>query len=455
MVFHIPADTEISLDLISDYVARHKKALAFNQRMHDAYENDFEIYHLDKKDDGKPDNRVSVNYIKYIIDTFGGFFCGIPIKVSADDEAVADYIEFLDAYNDQDDNNAELAKQMDIDGDAFEMYYADENGEICITYLSSIEAFMLCDESILERPKYFIRWYKSDVVGDESIIHGSWSDENVVQHFSNRGGVWRWEDEPTPHGFAYLPAVRFKENGEGMGLCHSILPINDAYNKALSEKANDVDYFADAYLKILGAVVQNNDVSQIKRNRIINFDSEGETLPVVDFLEKPQADETQENLLDRLETAMFVTSMVANISDENFGNASGVSLKYKLQAMSNLAKTKERKFASGMNQRYKIIFSHPLAQIHGISADDWVGLKYQFTQNYPANVTDEIENARNAEGILSHRTQLEMISVVESVDEELERIDEETEEAMMKAKAISTPAIDKAFNEEEEEGGSE
>lgn len=26
----------------------------------------------------------------------------------------------------------------------------------------------------------------------------------------------------------------------------------NAYNKALSEKANDVDYFADAYLKILG-----------------------------------------------------------------------------------------------------------------------------------------------------------------------------------------------------------
>ena len=455
MVFHIPAETQINIDLISEYITKHQKAITYNLRMHEAYENDYEVYHLPEKEDGKPDNRVSVNYIKYIIDTFGGFFCGIPIKVSAEDEAVAKYIEFLDAYNDQDDNNAELAKQMDIDGDAFEMYYADEEGEICITYLSSNEAFMLCDESILERPMYFIRWYKSDVVGDETVIHGSWSDNTVVQHFSNRGGVWRFEDEPTPHGFGYLPAVRYKENGEGTGLCHSILPINDAYNKALSEKANDVDYFADAYLKILGAVVQNGDVSQIKRNRIINFDSEGETLPEVDFLEKPQADETQENLLNRLETAMFVTSMVANISDEEFGNSSGVALKYKLQAMSNLAKTKERKFTSGMNQRYKIIFSHPLAQVHGVSADSWIGLKYQFTQNYPANVADEIENARNAEGILSHRTQLEMISVVESVDDELERIEDETEEAMQKAKNITTPAIDNAFTEEEEEGGAE
>lgn len=450
MIFHIPADTPISLELIEKYIDKHKKHNAEAVKMHDAYENDYEIYHQEAKDDGKPDNRVSVNYIKYIIDTFGGFFCGIPIKVSAEDEEVGKYIEFLDAYNDQDDNNSELAKQMDIDGDAFEMYYADENGEIGITYLTSLEAFMLCDESILERPMYFIRWYKSDIDDESNVIHGSWSDGTYVQHFSNSSGLWRWEDEPTPHGFSYLPAVRFLENAEGLGLCHSILPINDAYNKALSEKANDVDYFADAYLKILGAVVNETDLPHIKRDRILNFDGDSEKTPVVDFLEKPQADETQENLLDRLETAMFVTSMVANISDEEFGNSSGVALKYKLQAMSNLAKTKERKFASGMTQRYKIIFSHPLAQVHGVSADSWIGLKFQFTQNYPANVADEIENARNAEGILSHRTQLEMISTVENVDEELERIEEERKEAQTTDKS----AIDDAFDDGDVNGKS-
>lgn len=34
--------------------------------------------------------------------------------------------------------------------------------------------------------------------------------------------------------------------------------------------------------------------------------------------------------------------MVANISDESFGTASGIALRYRLQAMDNLAKTKER-----------------------------------------------------------------------------------------------------------------
>ena len=49
-------------------------------------------------------------------------------------------------------------------------------------------------------------------------------------------------------------------------------------------------------------------------------------------LQKSTADGTQENLLNRLETLIYQTSMVANISDESYGNAtSGVALAYKLQ----------------------------------------------------------------------------------------------------------------------------
>ena len=100
--------------------------------------------------------------------------------------------------------------------------------------------------------------------------------------------------------------------------------------------------------------------------------------------------------------------MVANISDENFGTSSGIALKYKLQAMSNLAKTKERKFASMMNRRYKLIFSNPVS---GMRKEDWLSLRYQFTLNYPANVLEE--------------TQLKVLSVVDDVQEEIQRIEEE------------------------------
>ena len=197
----------------------------------------------------------------------------------------------------------------------------------------------------------------------------------------------------------------------------------NAYNKAISEKANDVDYFADAYMKILGALLDEKGLQKIRDNRIINFPGNynGGDLEV-DFLQKPNGDTTQENLIDRLEKLIFQISMVANISDENFGTSSGIALKYKLQAMSNLAKTKERKFTSGMNRRYKLIFSHPRS---GMKKDDWIKLHYQFTPNLPANLLDESEIAGNLSGITSRETQLKVLSVVDNVDEELKRIEEE------------------------------
>lgn len=145
---------------------------------------------------------------------------------------------------------------------------------------------------------------------------------------------------------------------------------------------------------------------------------------IIEFLSKPSSDETQENLINRLEKLIFQMSMVANINDENFRNSSGISLKYKLQSMLNLAATKERKFASGMNRRWKLISNLPNSKL---SADDWLGIEYQFTRNMPANLLEETEIAKNMQGITSEETQLKVLSVVENVKDELERKQKKTD----------------------------
>ena len=417
-MFRVAAGTEMTPELLAEYMTKHKTEINNRyQRLHDAYENKYEISSLEKKPDWKPDNRIPVNFAKYITDTMNGFFIGIPIKTTCDDETVSEYLEFLDQYNDQDDNNAELSKVCSIYGNGYEMYYVDEQGNIGITYLTPMDAFMIYDDSILERPLFFIRHYKDA----DNVEWGSWSDGRVVQHFVNRG-TYRWVDEPKIHGFEGVPAVEFVENEERMGIFESALPMIDAYNKAISEKANDVDYFADAYLKILGAKLEENELEQLRSNRIINFDGENDGSLIVEFLQKPNGDTTQENLINRLEKLIFQISMVANISDDNFGTSSGIALKYKLQAMSNLAKTKERKFTSGMNRRYKLIFSNPVS---GMQKDAWVGIKYQFTPNYPANILEESQIAGNLAGITSHETQLKVLSIVDNVQQEIERMEEE------------------------------
>ena len=418
-MFRLPKDKILTLELLDEFIGKHKQEVTSREeKLYKAYIGHHEILDAPKKAAYKPDNKIVVNFPKYSVDTMNGFFLGNPIKIDTDDEEVAEFVEFIDQYNDQDDNNAELSKICSIYGHGFEMYYADDDLNLCITYLNPMEAFMIYDDSIVERPLYFVRRYK-DYENNE---WGSISNSYGVRHFSITGGI-KWTDEDwIPHYFDGVPATEYIENGERLGLFEPVMSMVNAFNKAISEKANDVDYFADAYLKILGVAMDEEDTRHIRENRIINFEGEDASKISVEFMNKPENDASQENLLNRLETYIFLIGMVANISDENFGVSSGIALQYKLLAMHNLAKTKERKFTSGMNRRYKLLFSHPKSKV---PADSWVKLHYKFTPNIPNNLLEEAQIAAQMEGITSKQTQLKILSIVDNVQEELEKIEEE------------------------------
>ena len=421
-MFRLSNDEELDIQTLSEFISKHDWWVTNRYKpLMNAYMTRYPIFDLPPKPDFKPDKRIAVNFAKYIVDTMNGFFIGIPIKIDCEDDTVANYVEFLDQYNDQDDDNAELSKLCSIYGKGYEMYYVDDLGNIGITYLSPEEAFMIYDDSILKRPRYFCRIYKDA----NDTVYVSVSDEHIVRYASMEGGL-HWVDEGKIHGFDGVPATEYRENEEEIGIFEPVLTMINEYNEAISEKANDVAYFADAYMKILGAKLTEEELNQVRDNRIINFPGTLQSGQLeVDFLQKPDGDTSQEHLLDRLQTLIFQISMVANISDENFGSSSGIALKYKLQAMSNLALTKQRKFTSGMNRRYKLIFSNPVS---GMKADDWVKLNYTFTQNIPANLLEESQIAGNLAGIVSQQTQLSVLSCVDNVQQEIEQIKQDEEE---------------------------
>lgn len=418
MLFRMNSDADVTSEIVEKFL---KKNLALTNSRYDklgnAYKNDYEIFCLPPKPPHKPDNRIAVNFAKYITDTMNGFFMGIPVKITAEDERIQKAVDFFNSFNDVDDHNAELSKICSIYGRAYEMYFVDEDGNIGMQATAPDESFIIYDNSILNRTKAYVRYYKDT---DDNLIKGSVSDNSVVRYFNFDGSRVRFVDEEKIHGFDGVPAVEYVENKERMGIYESAMSQINAFNKAISEKANDVDYFADAYMKILGPRLDESEKQFIRDNRIINF--EGYENITVDFMAKPNADTTQENLINRLERLIFITSMVANVSDEQFGTASGIALKYRMLSMNNLAQMKERKFTAGFNKRYKLVFSNPILQM---AKDDWLKLSYQFTRNYPVNLADEADTAGKLSGITSKRTQLSVISAVKSVDDELEQIQNE------------------------------
>ena len=66
-MFRVAAGTEMTPELLAEYMTKHKTEINNRyQRLHDAYENKYEISRLAKKPDWKPDNRIPVNFAKYI-----------------------------------------------------------------------------------------------------------------------------------------------------------------------------------------------------------------------------------------------------------------------------------------------------------------------------------------------------------------------------------------------------
>lgn len=419
-LFAMPHETEITKEVLKKYIEKHRALVTSRyKKLYDAYIGDYPILLYDKKESYKPDNRIVVNFAKYIVDTMNGFFIGIPIKVSSTDKVISEYVNLLDSYNDQDDNNAELSKICSMYGKGYEMYYVDSNGLIRIIYLNPMEAFMIYDDTVEQNPICFVNYF----INEDEVMSGTLYDGCIKREFSDKDGL-HFIDEGNIHGFDGVPATEFIENEERMAVFESVYSQINEYNKAISEKANDVDYFADAYMKILGAKLDEVSQNNIRSNRIINFEGDSAEKMVVEFMDKPNSDATQENLINRLERLIFQNSMIANLNDENFGTSSGIALKYKLLSMSNLAKTKERKVTSGMNRRYRIIFSNPVNSLH---SDDFVKLQYKFTQNFPANVLEEAQIAAQFSGITSKETQLGVISVIDDVSKELEAIKKDSD----------------------------
>lgn len=418
--FMEPKGTAVTIDLVKEYINKHQKlANSRYEILKDAYLNDYKIYTMKEKEPWKPDNRISVNFAKYITDTMNGFFMGIPVKTISSDEKVNEYIKTLESYNNQEDQNSELSKICDIYGHGYEIYYIDDFGKMAISFFSPLEGFMIYDDDINSLPICFVRYYKDS---DENIVGDVYTNNHKIS-FTSEGG-YRFLDEGSIHGFSTIPVNEFLENEERQGIFENVLPMIDAYNKALSEKANDVDYFADAYIKVLGAELDEEGIKHIRSNRVINFEGDSSDL-TVEFMQKPSGDTTQENLINRLERLIYQISMVANISDENFGTSSGIALKYKLLAMSNLAKTKERKFIAGMNRRYNIIFSN--VSVTGLPKDAELTLSYEFHFNYPANLESEATIAGQLSGITSKETQLKVLSIVDNVDDEIKKMEEEND----------------------------
>ena len=392
------------------------------QKLENYYNANNEIKNRVMKDVSKPNNKIANAYASYITDTLVGYFIGEPITYTSNDDVLLQDLNMMFEYNDEADENAELAKNASIYGVAYEMLYlSEEDKMIRFKALNPKEVIPIFDKTIEQNLLAVIRYYDDyDYVENKTFTIVEVID-NVKVRRLRLDNTFTQLDE-YQHYFSMVPVAIFKNNEDEIGDFEQVISLIDAYDKMESDSLNDFEYFVDAYLALYGYNADSDDVAKMKENRVLLMD-EGTS---AEWLVKQTSDTYVENMKNRLDKDIHKFAKCPNMSDQEFAsNASGVAIKFKLLGTENLVSIKERKFKRGLQQRLEL-----MSMINSVLREgfDWRAIDIIFTRNIPSNDTDIANMVNTLKDIVSEETLLAQIPFVDDVQTELEKLKAEREE---------------------------
>ncbi|MDI9497267.1 MAG: phage portal protein [Bacillota bacterium] len=393
-----------------------------------------------RQEQGKSDHRIRHSFASLISDFLNTYVLSIPVKVRdvyATEQS--DFVGIVDDFgiaNDIDAHNLEIGKDQNNFGRAFELLVRTENDQDKIYRLEPREVFMIYDRTVASKVIGACRYYPENELDPTSkYLVELYTPEFIYRflpHSLTTGRLQLSDTPPEPHLFMGVPIVEYRSDRYRMGVYEKQLPLIDAYDAAQSDTANYMTDFNDAILVIEGLLKNADDPEYLRKMKDANLlvlipseDSDGMRGAVkAHYLTKSYDVAGVEAYKARLKEDIFSQASVPNLSDEAFaGNRSGEALKYKLFGLQQKRSDKEKFLAKGFRVRYKLL-ENLKRNVQEYSGDP-VQLDFQFSQNLPTAYLEELQAFINSGGQLSQETMLSLLSFVDDVQQEMERVEAE------------------------------
>ncbi|QBJ83527.1 phage portal protein [Bacillus subtilis] len=455
----------ITPELIAEIIEAHKNDHDRMKKLYDRYQaevqgvpiltreaieyEDFETGHV-KRIDHKVNNKLNNSYDSDIVDTKVGYLFGHPITYEFDDKRETgttssgkQMIDDFNTLNNIADEDSEWGKMATICGYGARLAYIDRNGNERVKNIEPWEAVFLSDGNIHE-PEYALRYYETYNGQQKAEFY----DSKTIYYFSTKDSSAFTLDHKQPHMFDGCPLFGLANNKELKGDAEKVLSLIDAYDRTLSDASNEIEQYRLAYLILKGLGADEDTLQQLKKTGILELYDEKDD---VSYLTKDINDAIIENHLNRLEENILRFAKSVNFSDESFGgNVTGVAMKFKLMALENKCITMERKMTAALRYQYKLIFS-AWATKNKAKAEDYLKVWFGFKRNLPANVLEEAETTSQLKGNISEETRLSLLSFVDDVQYELQKMKDEEEEYRKSMPPLREIPTDTGGDEDEPE----
>lgn len=413
---------KLIIKMINRYERDHGKRFL---KLQQYYENDTAILSRASISDGKINNKLANAYSGYITDMATGYFIGKPVTYSATNNDFMKEIQDLLDYTDEQEHNLEVAKQTSIKGRCFEIVYLDakdfdknKRPRLRVAKVQAEQMLCVYDYALSPEIRFAIRWYDYET-GEKKIRKIEVYTASEIRYYTKNGSSLLLEDT-VQHFFGMVPVIEFWNNEEKQGDFEKVITLIDAYDKSGSDSMNNLEYFANCYMYLVGMdETDESDIEKMRKLRVLLLKEKGEA----GFLQKQSNFEETKYISERLDNDIHKFSMVPNLSDENFaGNSSGIAMLYKLLGLEQLAVKKERKFKKSLQRRLEIICRY----LNFLGNNyDWRDIDIKFQRNLPVNDKENVEIVTMLQNIVSKQTALSHLKIIDNVQTELEKIEEE------------------------------
>ena len=422
-MFSINKNTELTAELLQKMINRFFVSdMPKLKKYKNYYDGKQAILNKSYNDESKPCSRVVTNYCQDIADAYCGYLASpsyISYKSENDITAIMDVLR----YNDYQTEDSEFLLDALKYGIAYELMYIDEAAQVRFRLINPTSAFAIFDDSLTGDLLYFVRMYKANDWDESDLYKVDVYSDISIKHYTMAGanGSLSFVDE-VPHYFSQCPANVLALPDE-KPVFECILSLQDAANEILSDEIDDYSAFCDAYLSLIGADIDAEDVASMKENRVLVL-PEG---AAANWLTKNSSDAQVENILKRIHDNIYRIAKCPDFSSETFvgGVSSGIAIRYRLTGMETRAAAICAKMKKALQRRIEIITG--IASLK-LGEEVFRDIEINFKRNIPEDNTSIVNLVNALKGTVSDATLLSQIPFVADVQKELDAIKKQKQE---------------------------
>ena len=445
----------VTPELLTKIINKHKPNAEYNKALYDRYRVLAEGVPIFKREprfqDGEDviNNKVNNDYFSEIVDFKVGYFAGVPVaysysdtheakEVSADagdteaeaeearDVAAKALSDFV-TRNNMFDVDMETTKFASICGYSGRLLYTDTDGNERVMPVAPFETIILSETQEIAEPTYAIRYYVEKDIDNNSFTVAEFYDSERIRFFVKgiEGDFVEQEERELANLYGYCPLQGIANNKELLGDAEKVLELIDDYDRTMSDASNEVESFANAYMVFENVNITDEEVRKAQVSGAIKFYS-GAAAVRGYFLTKDSSGALVENHLNRVEENIYRFSKTPNLSDESFGSASGISLKFKLTGLEAKCGMYQAKCITANNYMFKA-WASALAK-RQIKIDPLQCVQ-EFKRNFPLDILSEAQAAQAmiAAGLPKRVAFTLAFSSIDDIDYVMQLIEEEVD----------------------------